>query len=71
MKCFQEHKILPAYSIVIHFIVIISVFVINPVSALSKEERNAHETVKNAIVKVYTMKSEPYYFNPWRMPKRR
>lgn len=57
------------YNFVNFFVFIFFLQFLLPVTgeAFFEKEDAAKDRIKDAIVKVYTMKSEPYYLNPWRM----
>ncbi len=67
MKLAQEYKNILNFSGIIFFIIVLQMIMPNPIAAYPNKEENAQDSIKDAIVKIYTMKSEPSYSNPWMM----
>ncbi len=54
--------------VTVSLVIVIAQFIMSaPLSAYLSKEKNGEEAIKDAIVKIYAMKSEPQYFNPWIM----
>ncbi|MEW6601534.1 MAG: trypsin-like peptidase domain-containing protein [Nitrospirota bacterium] len=63
------HRAKTVLNILVIFLCIVSVELVitPPLSAYFGKEQKGEDVIKDAVVKVYTMKSEPQYSNPWMM----
>ncbi len=66
MKCLRRHENMIIMAGISLLIFLVNMTLPQTASAFRSMEEKGNDRIKDAIVKIYTVKNEPYYFNPWR-----